>query len=87
MRLCPARLAAPTHITDELKALLESRKGYVMTPEECEEQAISFAYGNLRLHDPLVTREGIALHAHCFNKGLRPTIELATKYLDAQNAA
>ncbi|NJK88110.1 MAG: hypothetical protein HC923_01095 [Myxococcales bacterium] len=46
-------------VSPELKALLDAARGHVMTPAERREQAISFAYGNLALHDPSVKREDI----------------------------
>ena len=40
-----------------LEELLEWSKGYEMTPEEMEEQRRSFAYGNVKISNPAVTRE------------------------------
>ncbi len=48
-----------TVMSDELRALLDSVRGYRMTPEEIREQAISFAYGNGHIEEPRITREGI----------------------------
>ena len=39
--------------------LLAWAKEHPMTPEEAEEQRRDFAYGNVRLHNPNVTREMI----------------------------
>jgi len=46
-------------VSEELKELLEKAKDHVMTTEEYEEQRISFAYGNLALSNPDVTKEQI----------------------------
>lgn len=40
-----------------LNKLLAWAKTYEMTPEEREEQRRSFAYGNVKLSNPEVTRE------------------------------
>jgi hypothetical protein len=34
--------------------------GFEMAPEERRAQAISVAYGNVRLHNPAITREDVA---------------------------
>ncbi len=44
----------------ELRALLDSVRGYRPTPAEREEQFIVFAFGNLRLDEPRVPREMVA---------------------------
>lgn len=44
---------------DKLTELLEATKDHVPTPEQCEEQRRSFAYGNVKLSNPLITREMI----------------------------
>jgi hypothetical protein len=41
----------------DLKELFERAKTLKMTPEEQEEQRRSFAYGNVKLANDLVTRE------------------------------
>lgn len=41
----------------DLLALLETAKSHTITPEERSAQRISFAYGNVALHNPAVTRE------------------------------
>lgn len=46
-------------MTPELRALIENAKCRPMTPEEVEEQRISFAYGNAGYEDQRVTRDGI----------------------------
>jgi len=40
-----------------LANLLKQAKNHKMTSEEIRLQRVSFAYGNLALHDPCVTRE------------------------------
>lgn len=46
-------------MTQQLKRLIKAARGYVMTDVEREEQARSFAYGNTRMENPLITREMI----------------------------
>lgn len=50
-------------MSPELKALIEKACHYKMTPEERFEQAISWAYGNGRIEDRRVTREGVRREA------------------------
>lgn len=40
-----------------LEELIEKAKDYQMTPEEQEEERISFAYGNLAIENPKITKE------------------------------
>jgi hypothetical protein len=51
-------------MSDELTKLIESMRSLLRnhqwTPEEIRAHAISFAYGNVHLHNPAITREGIA---------------------------
>lgn len=42
-----------------LEELIAWARTYVMTPSEREEQQRDFAYGNVKLHNPNVTREMI----------------------------
>lgn len=42
-----------------LPELIEKARAIVMTPAEEEEQRRSFAYGNLKLHNPSLTRADI----------------------------
>jgi hypothetical protein len=44
-------------MSPELRLLLESVRDYRMTAEERHKQAVSFAYGNVRLDEPGVSRE------------------------------
>ncbi len=46
-------------MADDLKKLLEESKRYKMTPDQREAQRRSFAYGNAKLENDLVTRESI----------------------------
>jgi hypothetical protein len=57
-------------MSDELKALLESRRGRIMTPREREEQVISFAYGNVHYENRNATREGVARHSVSSTEGV-----------------
>lgn len=43
----------------ELEALLALAKKHVWTQEERDEHIKSFAYGNVRLHNPNIMREDI----------------------------
>ena len=47
-------------MTSELLEMIERCREHVWTEEEKREQAISFAYGNVKLHNPTVTRETVA---------------------------
>ena len=40
-----------------LQWLLDEARNLVMTPEEKEEQRRSFAYGNIKIENPRITRE------------------------------
>lgn len=42
-----------------LEELIELARKHVITPEELEAQARSFAYGNVNLHNPAITRADI----------------------------
>jgi hypothetical protein len=44
---------------DKLVRLLEVARTIVMTNEDVEAQARSFAYGNIHIHNPAITREDI----------------------------
>jgi hypothetical protein len=47
-------------MSPRLKALIEAVKLRPITPEELEEQEISFAYGNASYENAHVTREDVA---------------------------
>ena len=46
-------------VNPELKKVLETSRGKQVTEEELQEQRISFAYGNVALENPAVTRESV----------------------------
>ena len=56
-------------MSPELRALLASEGRRKMTPEEQEEQIISFAYGNAHYENPAVTWEGIREAARKIKEG------------------
>jgi hypothetical protein len=43
-----------------LQDLIEAARNIVMTPEMAREQRQSFAFGNVSMHNPAVTRELVA---------------------------
>lgn len=49
-----------TTCSPDLAGLLELAKNYKWTEEEKEKHRLSFAYGNVHLHNPEVTHEMIA---------------------------
>lgn len=53
------RIQSDLKVSPRLKRLLAAAKKRVVTEEELREQRISFAYGNLALHDPRVTKDDI----------------------------
>lgn len=50
-----------------LDALIEWARHYVPTEAEREESRRSFAYGNVKLHNPAITREDIDREADKLN--------------------
>ncbi len=46
-------------MNDRLKALIEKARHVEMTPEQIEEQRISFAFGNTNLENAEITREDV----------------------------
>ncbi|HEU0157183.1 MAG TPA: hypothetical protein VFQ82_14005 [Stellaceae bacterium] len=46
-------------MTDELAVLIERARAIKMSPEAQEEQRRSFAYGNTKIENDLITREMI----------------------------
>lgn len=46
-------------MSDDLKDLLERARKIKMTPEQQEEQRRSFAYGNTKIENDLITRDMI----------------------------
>lgn len=53
----------PSWQDPELDQLLHAAKSHNMTPEEKQEQRISFAHGNVSMHNPEVTREMVEKQA------------------------
>lgn len=43
-----------------MEELIEAARQIVMTPKQAWQQRLSFAYGNCRIENPLVTREVVA---------------------------
>jgi hypothetical protein len=46
-------------MSDKLKALIEKARHVRMTPQELQEQEISFAYGNVHYENHRVTRDQV----------------------------
>ena len=46
-------------MSDQLQKLIDSARSYVMSPEEHQAQRRSFAYGNTKIGNDLVTRETV----------------------------
>jgi hypothetical protein len=44
-------------VTEKLNALIERARAFTMTSRQREEQRRSFAYGNLKIENDLITRE------------------------------
>lgn len=55
----PERIQTNLAVDADLAAALRRAANVPITPAMRREQAISFAYGNLSLHDPRVTREQV----------------------------
>lgn len=51
------RLLIAYNQTNRLLYLLDRAKKVTMSEEDCRRQRISFTYGNLKLHNPNITRE------------------------------
>ena len=47
-------------MTEKLLALIEKARNVTMTPQDIEEQQISFAYGNAHYEDNRITRDLVA---------------------------
>lgn len=58
-------------MTDKLRALIEKARQRQMTPEEIEEQRVSFAYGNANYEDKRVTREAVVRASSSLRRGVR----------------
>jgi hypothetical protein len=50
-------------MSEKLLALIERARKAPMTPQDIEEQRISFAYGNTHYEDSRITREQVARYA------------------------
>jgi len=50
-------------LTQNLDKLIERARAVQMTPAQREEQRLSFAYGNTKIENDLITRELIAEQA------------------------
>lgn len=46
-------------MSEELNKLLEMARRVQMTPEQAEEQRRSFAYGNTKIENDAITKDGI----------------------------
>lgn len=55
-------------MSKELEELLEQAKTIVMTAEQREKQRRSFAYGNAKISNPMVTREMVDQAAERMNE-------------------
>jgi hypothetical protein len=55
-------------MNEHLHNLLESAKNFVLTPEEKEQQRRSFAYGNVAIENPRITREMVDRAAEALNQ-------------------
>jgi len=50
-------------MTDALKTLLDAARKVEMTPDDIEEQRVSFAYGNTKIENDRITRETVLREA------------------------
>jgi len=55
-------------VTEKLNALIERARSVKMTAEEREEQRRSFAYGNTKIENDLITREMVNEQAEALKK-------------------
>jgi hypothetical protein len=55
-------------MTKHLESLLEAAKKTVPSPQENEEQRRSFAYGNTKIENSLITRETVDREAESLKK-------------------
>ena len=46
-------------MNDQLNALIEKARHVVMTPEQVEDQRVSFAFGNTNYENATITREDV----------------------------
>ena len=50
-------------VSKELQRLLEQARNIVITPQQLWDQRVSWAYGNAKLSNPLITKEMVAAEA------------------------
>jgi hypothetical protein len=55
-------------VSKDIQDLLDAAKNVVLTPEEKEQQRRSFAYGNMRIENPRITREMVDRAADALGK-------------------
>lgn len=55
-------------MTKELEKLLDAARGVQMSPAEKEEQRRSFAYGNAKIENDLITKETVRRQAENLRK-------------------
>lgn len=56
-------------MSDQLRALIEKARLIRMTPQDWQEQRISFAYGNAHYEDQRVTRETVVRSSRSLSGG------------------
>jgi hypothetical protein len=65
------RLADQGHgavVVDKLAALIQRARSLRMSPDEAEAQRQSFAYGNTKIENDLITREMVAERAEALRR-------------------
>ncbi len=62
-------------MNDRLKALIEKARHVEMTPEQVEEQRISFAFGNTNLENAEITREDVIRSSEILKETQQPPAE------------
>ena len=73
-------------MTDRLQQLLDEAKKTVQTPQEKEEQRRSFAYGNIKIENPRITREMIDRAAEALDKALQiPRLTRNEKAMESED--
>jgi len=58
-------------MTEALKTLIERAKRVQMTPEETEQQRLSFAYGNTKIENDRITRETVKRQSEALKRNVR----------------
>lgn len=59
-------------MTDALKILLDEARKVQMSPEDMEEQRVSFAYGNTKIENDHITRETVKRESEALKSEARP---------------